>query len=33
MPRIASYIIALRKVAQTQSVKQVISTTANYKQN
>jgi glutamate dehydrogenase (NAD(P)+) len=32
-PRIASYIIALRKVAQTQSVKQVISTTANYKQN
>ncbi|MEN9907449.1 MAG: hypothetical protein RLZZ540_590 [Bacteroidota bacterium] len=32
-PRIASYILALRKVAITQAVKEVALTTANYKQN
>ncbi|WP_235972907.1 Glu/Leu/Phe/Val family dehydrogenase [Flavobacterium undicola] len=32
-PRIASYILALRKVAVTQAVKEVALTTVNYKQN
>lgn len=32
-PRIASYILALQKVAETQAVKEVALTTANYKQN
>ncbi|SHG96467.1 glutamate dehydrogenase (NAD(P)+) [Flavobacterium fluvii] len=32
-PRIASYILALKKVAETQSIKEVALTTANYKQN
>ncbi|WP_236353697.1 Glu/Leu/Phe/Val family dehydrogenase [Flavobacterium seoulense] len=32
-PRIASYILALQKVAETQSVKEVALTAENYKQN
>lgn len=32
-PRIASYILALRKVAETQSVKEVALAATNYKQN
>lgn len=32
-PRIASYILALRKVAETQAVKEVALTGVNYKQN
>jgi glutamate dehydrogenase (NAD(P)+) len=32
-PRIASYILALQKVAEKQSVKEIAVTTSNYKQN
>ncbi|HEY6141947.1 MAG TPA: Glu/Leu/Phe/Val dehydrogenase, partial [Flavobacterium sp.] len=32
-PRIASYILALQKVAERQAVKEVVVTASNYKQN